>query len=224
MISSVVLRFGSLVWLLHQRDQPMAKDLNTPVASIWTGGAARNSESGEAFESANPDDDIVFCLAVKGSSKNVLYAVVSAKRAFASYGASLAKDRERWLQKAAEIMENRGADFVGALFDEIGSPTKKATFELHKIIGMLRTATGLCRHADGKTLPEDYPVRFFVSVHERSGVVACVTPFDGPLIKGLFLTARTLAAGNAVVLPPSEIASRVAHLIAGSRRPPCALR
>ena len=198
----------------------MAKDLNVPVASIWIGGAARNSDSGEAFESLNPDDDIVYRFATKGSSKNLLYAVAPANRAFASYGASPAKDRERWLQKAAEVMENREADFVGALIDEIGSPIKKAKFEFRKVLGPLLATVGMYRHADGKALPEDYPVRFSMSVRKGSGVVACVTRFNVPQIRGIRLTAHALAAGVAVVLPPSEMTLRVAHLVAGSRRAP----
>ena len=185
-----------------------------PRAHIWIGGEPVEAEGGRVFDSLSPDDDSVFCQAAHGTANDMKSAVAAAKSAFETYGRTLAKDRERWLQKAAEIMETRQDRFVDALIDEIGSPVKKAEFEFHKALGMLRAAAGMCRHVTGKTLPGDYPGRFSMSIRRPRGVVACITPFNVPLIKGIRLTAHALATGNTVVLLPSEMAPYVSQLIA----------
>jgi len=192
----------------------MAKDTVRAQADIWIEGAPRAARSGRSFDSLNPEDDSPYCRAAHGGPDDMLDAVASARKAFATYGETLAKDRERWLQKAAEIMEARAGIFTDALIDEIGSPKKKANFEFNKALGMLRAAAGMCRHVTGKTLPGDYPGRFSMSLRKPRGVVACITPFNVPLIKGIRLTAHALATGNTVVLLPSEMAPHVAHLIA----------
>ena len=192
----------------------MASDSAAFGASIWIDGAPRAARSGRVFDSLNPEDDRVYCRAAHGSPQDMLDAVACAKAAFATYAETLAKDRERWLQKAAEVMEARADDFVNALIDEIGSPKKKALFEFNKALGMLRAAAGMCRQVAGKTLPGDYPGRFSMSIRKPRGVVACITPFNVPLIKGIRLTAHALATGNTVVLLPSEMAPHVSHLIA----------
>jgi len=183
-------------------------------AAIWIDGAPRPAKSGSVFDSLNPEDDSVYGRAAHGGVEDMLAAVASAKAACATFGETLAKDRERWLQKAAEIMEAREDDFVNALTDEIGSPKRKALFEFNKALGMLRAAAGMCRHVTGKTLPGDYPGRFSMSLRKPRGVVACITPFNVPLIKGIRLTSHALATGNTVVLLPSEMAPHVSHLIA----------
>ncbi len=192
----------------------MAKDNTAFEAAIWIDGAPRAARSGEVFDSLNPEDDSVYCRAAHGGPQDMLDAVACAKATFVTYGETLAKDRERWLQKAAEVMESRKDAFVDALIDEIGSPRKKADFEFNKALGMLRAAAGMCRHVTGKTLPGDYPGRFSMSIRKPRGVVACITPFNVPLIKGIRLTAHALATGNTVVLLPSEMAPHVSHLIA----------
>lgn len=192
----------------------MAKDNTAFEAAIWIDGAPRAALSGAVFDSLNPEDDRVYCRAAHGGRQDMLDAVACAKAAFATYGETMAKDRERWLQKAADVMEARADDFIDALIDEIGSPKKKAAFEFNKALGMLRAAAGMCRHVTGKTLPSDYPGRFSMSLRKPRGVVACITPFNVPLIKGIRLTAHALATGNTVVLLPSEMAPHVSHLIA----------
>lgn len=185
-----------------------------PHAAIWIGGEERDSSDGRRFDSLNPEDDSVYCSAAHGAPADMEAAIAAARLASATYRKTSANDRERWLQKAAELMEERSAPFVDALIDEIGSPRKKAEFEFGKALSMLRAAAGMCRHVSGKTLPGDVPGRFSMSLRQPRGVVACITPFNVPLIKGVRLCANALATGNAVVLLPSEMAPHVAHLMA----------
>lgn len=118
----------------------MANDLNAPRISSRIDGAARNSESGKAFDRLNLNDGIAGRFAATGSIKDMLDAINSANGAFASFGEGLSMNRERRLQNAAAITESWKADFVDAPGDGIGSPIKKARYEFCKALGMPRSA------------------------------------------------------------------------------------
>lgn len=196
---------------MQEQSHTGSRELHVP---FWIGGSSVEVGEQGRFESLNPDNDSVYCTAVRGGPKDVSAAVAAAKQAFESYGRTPAKHRERWLQNAASILETRQTEFVDALIDEIGSPVGKAEFEFGLALEMLRAAAGMCRHVTGRTLPTDTPGRFSMSIRRPRGVVACITPFNVPLIKGIRLSAHALATGNTVVLLPSEMAPRVGHLIA----------
>lgn len=196
----------------------MLTHTGTPDAAMWIAGKARASLSGETFVSLNPETDRRYCTAARGGPDDMLEAVAAAKEAAKAYRTTTAKNREAWLQKAADAMEARRDELIEALIDEIGSPIGKARFEFAKALSMMRAAAGMCRQVTGKTIPSDYAGRVSMSLRAPRGVVACITPFNVPLIKGVRLTAHALATGNTVVLLPSEMAPHVAHLLAGIYR------
>ncbi len=195
-------------------------NVETELKSIlhFIGGEAVGASSGVFFGDHNPEDDSVYAQVAHGTEADVDSAVKAARAAFAGYGKSLAKEREAWLLKAAELMEARKDQFIDALIDEIGSPIGKAHFEFQNALEMMRAAAAMARQVTGKTLPSDVPGRFSMSIRKPLGVVAAITPFNVPLIKGVRLTANPLAVGNTVVLLPSEEAPVIASLLGGVYR------
>lgn len=181
---------------------------------LWIGGQWKEFANNQTFEVLNPLDDSLFAKAARGTEDDMRAAVAAAKRAFPSYKKTLPKDREAWLIKAAEIMERRKAEIVDCLIDEIGSPLGKALFEFEKGVSMTRAAAGLARQVRGETFPSDAPNKISMSIRSPRGVVACITPFNVPFIKATRLTANALAVGNTVVLLPSEMAPKLAILVA----------
>ena len=141
-------------------------------------------------------------------------AIATAKTAFTAYRQTTPTQRERWLLRVAEIMEERQSELVDCLIDEIGSPIQKAMFEFNKGLTMIRAAAGMCRNVRGETIPSDAPGKFSMSVREPLGVVAVITPFNVPLIKTTRLVANALALGNTVVHLPSEMAPHLTVLFA----------
>lgn len=181
----------------------------------WIGGTEVSPASGTYFDDFNPVDDSVYSRAAAGNADDVARAVEEAHRAFLAHRDTPAAVRESWLVKAAELMERDAAAFADVLVDEIGSPVAKAGFETRFAIGFLRAASGVPRRVRGETIPSDTPGRFSMSLRQPVGVVAGITPFNVPLIKGIKQSAMALATGNAFVLLPSESAPMVAHLLAG---------
>tara|TARA_R110002049_G_scaffold4601_5_gene31997 strand:+ start:8601 stop:10028 length:1428 start_codon:yes stop_codon:yes gene_type:complete len=193
-----------------------------PNHDHWIGGPCRPKD-GEYFDVLNPLDDSLYARAAKGSVDDIRHAVQTAGDAFSTYRDSLPKEREAWLIRAAELLQQQADEFVEILIDEIGSPITKAQREVATATGLLRAAAGATRKLSGKTMPTDIPGRMSLSVRRPLGVIAGVTPFNVPLIKGVKHAAMPLATGNTFVLLPSEdspvIAIRLARLFADAGIP-----
>ncbi|QDT04134.1 Putative aldehyde dehydrogenase YfmT [Rubripirellula lacrimiformis] len=166
------------------------------------------------FDVLNPEDDSVIATAVRGTVDDVARAIAAADAAWATYRKTSPSQREGWLLAAADLLESDGQRLVELLVSEVGSPISKARREIATSAGVLRSAAGTCRRQTGQTIPTDVPGRVSYSVRCPLGVVAGITPFNVPLIKGIKHSAMPLATGNTVVLLPSPQAPGVAIEIA----------
>ncbi|MEW4981960.1 MAG: aldehyde dehydrogenase family protein [Cycloclasticus sp.] len=181
---------------------------------LWINGEHTKPESNKYFEVLNPLDDSVYCQAAESNDADINKAVDAAHACFQTYSKTLAKDIERMLCKAADLIERDRAEFTDILIDEIGSPINKANFEIQYAIGHLRAAAGIARRVTGQTMPSDTAGKISMSVRKPLGVVAAITPFNVPLIKAAKLVASPLATGNTVVLLPSEEAPTLSYRFA----------
>ena len=190
--------------------------MNTKTETLrhFIGGEWMDAEGGATFEDMNPLDDSLYRRAARGSGADIRKAVAAAKSAFPAFRETTPTQRERWLLRVAEIMEERQATLVDCLIDEIGSTVSKAMFEFNKGLAMVRAAAGMCRNVRGETIPSDVPGKFSMTIREPLGVVAIITPFNVPLIKNTRLVANALAVGNTVVHLPSEMAPHLTVLMA----------
>lgn len=177
-------------------------------------GAWVDAEGGQTFEDLNPLDDSLYATVARGSGADMRAAITAARTAFPAYKETTPTERERWLLRVAEIMEERKQDLLDCLIDEIGSPFQKAMFEYTKSLTMVRAAAGMCRNVRGETIPSDRPGTFSMSIRAPLGVVGVITPFNVPLIKTTRLVANALAVGNTVVHLPSEMAPHLSALFA----------
>ena len=192
----------------------MDKKIKTKQIKQFIGGAWVDGGNKETFEDLNPLDDSLYAQVAKGTEADVKNAVAAAKSAFKSFKQTTPTERERWLLRVAELMEERKSELIDCLIDEIGSPIQKAMFEFSKGLTMVRAAAGMCRNVRGETIPSDVPGKFSMSIREPLGVVAVITPFNVPLIKTTRLVANALALGNTVVHLPSELAPHLTILFA----------
>ncbi|MEM8984453.1 MAG: aldehyde dehydrogenase family protein [Pseudomonadota bacterium] len=192
----------------------MSGSSNYEPIDHWIDGKSTAPENGQYFPIKNPLDDEVLTEAAAGSVSDINAAVETAHRAFDSFRKTLPKERERILCKAAELLERDRQDFLDILVDEIGSPVKKAGFEVEKGLAFLRAAAGMTRQVTGKTIPSDAPGKFSMSIRSPIGVIAAITPFNVPLIKGVRLSCNPIALGNTVVMMPSEEAPLLSNRLA----------
>lgn len=180
----------------------------------WIDGKSTSPQGGKYFSSRNPLNDAPITDVAAGSIEDINSAVETAHAAFKDFRHTLPKEREKILCKAADLLERDRGEFMEILVDEIGSPIKKAGFEVEKGLSFLRAAAGMTRQVTGKTIPSDAPGKFSMSIRSPIGVVAAITPFNVPLIKGTRLSCNPIAVGNTVVMMPSEEAPILANRLA----------
>lgn len=197
--------------------------MTIPTTKLWIGGEWAEA-GGESFADLNPLDDSEIAMVACATEEDVDRALDNADQAFRDYRRSTPSERERWLCRAAELLDAASDDFVKLLIDEVGSPLLKAQREISTAVGVLRSAGAATRFLAGKTMPTNVPGRWSMSLRQPLGVVVGMTPFNVPLIKNVKHSAMPLATGNTVLLLPSPhapmVACRLAELYAAAGFPP----
>ncbi|MFJ7155114.1 aldehyde dehydrogenase family protein [Streptomyces sp. NPDC101118] len=112
--------------------------------------------------------------------------------------------RRAVLEKALKLTEERQAEIVEAMIDELGGTRPKAEYEVHLAKEFLREAVQLAVRPEGRILPS--PVDGKENRVERLpvGVIAVISPFNFPFLVTLKSVAPALALGNAVVIKPNQ--------------------
>lgn len=174
-------------------------------SGLLLAGKEKPAVSGETFEVLAPASETIMGSVARGAAADVEAAVVAARTGFEAWSGLAPKDREAVLLRAAEIMAAEGEQrYLEQLIDESGSTINKARFEINYTVDLLRTAAGEVRRLYGETFPNDSPERMSMVIREPLGVVAVVSPYNAPLALLAKMAAFPLAAGNAVVIKPSE--------------------
>ncbi|MEL6106003.1 MAG: aldehyde dehydrogenase family protein [Planctomycetota bacterium] len=188
--------------------------MNKREVSHWIGGRSVSSASGEWLESVDPDNGECLAKVARGTPDEVVAAVEAAEAMTTTLAATGPSEREAWLLSAAERLDREADSFREALIREIGSPLAKANMEIGIAARLLRAHAGLARRSGGQTYRSDVPGRWSLGFRKPLGVVAGVTPFNVPLIKGVKAASAALATGNTFVWMPSDQASLIAELVA----------
>ena len=169
------------------------------------GGCRRDACSGRYFDVLAPADGRVLARVARADAEDVELAVSAAREGFLQWSALAPGAREGALLRAADIVAAEGqARLLDNLIDESGSVITKARHEIAYTVDLLRTAAGEVRRLYGDTFPNDRPERLSMVFREPLGVVAIVSPYNAPLSLLAKMTAFPLAAGNSVVIKPSE--------------------
>ncbi|MES9815382.1 MAG: aldehyde dehydrogenase family protein [Candidatus Thiodiazotropha sp.] len=176
---------------------------------LWIGGRHSAPSSNSYFDDLNPLDDSILGRIANGTAVDVDIAVNTAHDAFVRNRRKLAKEREVWFMRAADLIERDKQEYLEILIDEVGSPIGKAGFEVDYSISALRAAAGVPRQIRGEVFPSDYPGVFSMAIREPVGVVAAISPFNVPLLKVTKQGAMPIACGNATVHMPSEFSAQV---------------
>jgi aldehyde dehydrogenase (NAD+) len=171
---------------------------------LFIDGKERAAQGGAVFSVANPATGETLAQAARAQAADVDAAARSAKRAFPTWANLAPGERERVLLRAADLLEAGRERFLDLLIDESGSTITKAGYEVNYAPQMLRAAAGEARRLFGETMPHDRPTRLSFVVREPVGVLAALVPFNAPLALLVKMAAFPLAAGNTLVVKPSE--------------------
>ncbi len=173
-------------------------------------GAWVASEGGTRHEVINPATEAPCTEITLGSAADVDMAVAAARRAFESWSQSTVAERQALLGRIIEEYKARIPDLAAAMAEEMGAPIGLAT--------AAQAPSGLGHFmATSKALGEftfEEQIGRARVVHEALGVVAMITPWNWPLNQICAKVAPAIAAGDTMILKPSEEAPACAAILA----------
>jgi aminobutyraldehyde dehydrogenase len=141
----------------------------------------------------------------EASPQQVNAAVAAAERAAAGWAQTAPKDRASLLLRLADRIEADGAGFAKLESDNTGKPLAAAlNDEIPAIADVFRFFAGAARVQHGALAGEYLPGYTSMIRRDPVGVVASIAPWNYPLMMAAWKLAPALAAGNTVVLKPSE--------------------
>lgn len=145
-----------------------------------------------------------------GTKADVDAAVKAARRAFASWSQSPVADRLALFGRIAEEYKKRIPDLARAMAEEMGAPLSFASTA--QVFAGLGHFGGTAKALKDFVFSEQ--VGAATVVHEAIGVVGMITPWNWPLNQIALKVAPALAAGDTMVLKPSEECPGCAHILA----------
>ena len=153
----------------------------------------------------NPVNSEVIVEIPQSSNEQVNKAVKSAQKAFVEWSRTTPADRSGMLLKFADLIDKNAEEIAKIESMNTGKPYHLAlNDELPAISDVFRFYAGACRNMTG-ALAGEY-MQGFTSMIRRDpvGVVASIAPWNYPLMMAAWKLAPALAAGNTIVLKPSE--------------------
>lgn len=170
------------------------------VGGEWIAG------SGEALVSVNPASGAVNYEVSAAAAREVDLAVAAAARAAAlpAWRGMLAHQRARLLSTLADVIQARAGEFAQAQRIENGKVDAECRAQVAGAVATYRYYAAVCETLGADITPARGPY-LSMTVYEPYGVVAAITPWNSPLTMEAQKVAPALAAGNAVILKPSEL-------------------
>jgi acyl-CoA reductase-like NAD-dependent aldehyde dehydrogenase len=170
-------------------------------------GTYRDSASSDVFEDVTPATEEALCEVAVGHPADVDAAVGAARARFedGSWSGLPPGRRGEILFRLADLIAEHKEEL--ALLDclEMGKPIQAALFDAEVFAtGLLRAWAGYADKLTGETLPLT-PGTLALNVWEPRGVVGAITPWNFPIVNAVFKVGPALAAGNTMVLKPSEL-------------------
>jgi betaine-aldehyde dehydrogenase len=175
-------------------------DLQNFVGGQWT-----DTAFDARADIIDPSTGEVFATAPVSGPDEVDAAFASAADAFPGWRDSTPAERSLALLKIADALEARAAEFVKAESQNTGKPLALTeSEEIPPMVDQIRFFAGAARMLEGRSAGE-YLSGFTSFIRrEPVGVCAAVTPWNYPMMMAVWKWAPALAAGNTMVLKPSD--------------------
>ncbi|MGZ4605818.1 MAG: gamma-aminobutyraldehyde dehydrogenase [Blastococcus sp.] len=168
-------------------------------------GKLVDAADGRRADLTNPATGEVFGSAPVSGAEDVDTAYRAAATAFESWRDATPSDRQRALLRFADAVEARAEEILAAECENTGKPLELTrTEELPPALDQIRFFAGAARLLEGRSAGEYMAGHTSYVRREPVGVVGQVTPWNYPLMMAVWKIAPALAAGNCVVLKPSD--------------------
>lgn len=168
-------------------------------------GKFAQGSSGESIEVHNPATEELIDRVPRGTAEDAEAAVFSAKVAFERWRKTSANVRAQMMHDAAAKMRQHKEQIVNILTLEQGKPVPENEEEFEWLTNTFDYYAELGRHERGRVLPSGEYSQLNLVIKEPYGVVLCIIPWNYPLLLMAWKVAPALAAGNSVIIKPSEL-------------------
>ena len=168
-------------------------------------GELRDAADGRSTDLIDPASGEVFASAALSGEADIDAACRAARDAFFVWRDKTPSERSLGLLRIADAIEERAEELVKLECENTGKPFQLTMEEeLPPMVDQIRFFAGACRVLEGRSAGEYMAGHTSMIRREPIGVCAQVTPWNYPMMMAVWKWAPAIAAGNAVVLKPSD--------------------
>ena len=185
----------------------------------FVNGVSVDAVEGGTSELVDPTTGQVFATAPVSTKADIDAAYAAAASAFEAWGNTTPSERQKALLKIADAIEEHAEELIALESQNTGKPLAvTASEEIPPMIDQIRFFAGAARVLEGRSAGEYMSGFTSIIRREPIGVIGQVTPWNYPMMMAVWKFAPAIAAGNAVVLKPSDTTPvttvRIAEIIA----------
>ncbi len=181
----------------------------------FIGGSYVEASTDGSNEVIDPSTGQVVAHSPISGADDVDAAYDAAGRAFAEWGRTTPSERQKALLDFADEIERRADEFVHLEAENTGKPhALTASEEVPPMVDQLRFFAGAARILEGRAAGEYMAGHTSWVRREPIGVIGQVTPWNYPMMMAMWKIAPALAAGNTIVLKPSDTTPETTLLLA----------
>ncbi len=181
----------------------------------FIGGTYVETAADTTSDIVNPATAVVVATAPVSVRADVDRAYAAASKAFETWGDTTPSERQQALLKFADAIESRADDFIRLEGENTGKPhALTASEEIPPMVDQLRFFAGAARVLEGRSAGEYLKGHTSWIRREPIGVIGQVTPWNYPMMMAMWKIAPALAAGNTIVLKPSDTTPETTLLLA----------
>ena len=171
----------------------------------FIGGKSVPSVSGETSEVINPSTGVAYADAAVSNAEDVARAYGAAQAAFEEWGQTTPSERQLALFRIADALEARAEEAADLESENTGKPRSTLIdYEIMPSVDQIRFFAGAARNLEGRATAEYLKDHTSSIRREPFGVIGQVAPWNYPLNMAVWKFAPAIAAGNAIVLKPSD--------------------
>ncbi|MEY4400789.1 MAG: hypothetical protein RL072_654 [Actinomycetota bacterium] len=174
-----------------------------------------DAAKGETLDIINPATGKVYATSPNSKQADIDAAMAAAQRGFDVWKESTPSERSLALFRIADAIEARKDEFIAMEVENCGKPLAiTASEEIPPMVDQIRFFAGAARMLEGKSAGEYMKGYTSMIRREPVGVCAQVAPWNYPMMMAVWKFAPALAAGNSVVLKPSDTTPATTTLLA----------
>nr|WP_089754311.1 betaine-aldehyde dehydrogenase [Halobacillus alkaliphilus] len=177
------------------------------MKQMYINGAWVDAQSGNTRDIINPYNQKVVATVAEGKAEDAKLAIAAAREAFdnGEWKNTPGAERGQKVLRIAELIERDKEELAELETLDTGKTVEESRTDMEDIAGVFRYFAGLADKDGGEVIESPIPDSQSKVVREPVGVCGQITPWNYPLLQAAWKIAPALAAGNTIVIKPSEI-------------------